>query len=59
MMIGYSNLLASEIYRWVDESGKTHFSDTVPKKYRGGALKTAPHQDPSADQRREAEERSI
>lgn len=25
---------AGAIYRWVDEQGKTHFSDVVPEKYR-------------------------
>jgi hypothetical protein len=28
---------ATEIYRWVDEAGKTHMSDVVPEKYRATA----------------------
>jgi Domain of unknown function (DUF4124) len=27
----------AEIYRWTDESGKTHISDTVPAKYKDTA----------------------
>lgn len=29
---------ATDIYRWVDESGRTQYSDTVPDKYRAGAV---------------------
>jgi hypothetical protein len=28
---------AADIYRWVDENGKVHISDTVPEKYRKSA----------------------
>ena len=28
---------AADIYRWVDEKGKVHISDTVPEKYRKSA----------------------
>ena len=57
-MIACSHLLAADIYRWVDETGKTHYSDTVPEKYRESAVKTTPQQEPSDEQRREAEERA-
>ena len=30
---------ASEIYRWVDDRGQTHISDTVPAAYKGVATK--------------------
>jgi hypothetical protein len=28
---------AADLYRWVDEDGKTHFSDIVPEKYKKSA----------------------
>lgn len=28
---------AADIYRWVDDNGKVHISDTVPEKYRKSA----------------------
>ena len=58
MMISSAHVLAGEIYRWVDEKGKTHYSDTVPEKYRESAVTTTPHDEPSDEQRREAEERA-
>jgi len=30
---------AGDIYRWADEQGKVHLSDTVPEKYRKGAVR--------------------
>ena len=29
--------LAAEVYRWVDEAGKTHYGDTVPERYKANA----------------------
>ncbi len=31
---------AADIYRWVDEKGKVHFSDSVPEKYKRSATQT-------------------
>jgi hypothetical protein len=31
---------ATDIYRWVDEKGKVHFSDSVPEKYKHSATHT-------------------
>jgi hypothetical protein len=31
---------AAEIYRWMDEKGKVHFSDSVPEKYKRSATQT-------------------
>lgn len=31
-----------EIYKWVDEAGRTHFGEEVPAKYRKGAATVAP-----------------
>ena len=49
----------ADIYRWVDDQGRTHMADTVPERYKGVATKldsTAPQ--PSAQQRSEAIERA-
>jgi hypothetical protein len=43
----------------VDETGRTHFADTVPEKYRNSATKVEPRQpDPTEIQRRQAAERA-
>jgi hypothetical protein len=50
---------AADIYRWVDEQGRTHWSDVVPEKYRGSATRTDTRQhELTPEQRREAEERA-
>src|SRR5665647_1309993 len=33
---------ATDIYRWVDESGRTHMSDTVPEQYKNSATRIDP-----------------
>jgi hypothetical protein len=49
----------AEIYRWTDESGKTHISDTVPAKYKDAASRIDSKAfELSPDQRREAEARA-
>jgi len=54
-----STLYAADIYRWVDENGRTQFSDTVPEKYRKSAVKMDSRQhELSAEQRQEAEARA-
>ena len=53
------SLQAADIYRWVDESGRTHISDTVPEQYRKSATKTDARKfEVSEEQRREAEARA-
>ena len=50
---------AAEIYRWVDEAGRTQFSDTVPDKYKKSATRTDTRQfEVSDEQRREGEARA-
>lgn len=49
---------AGEIYRWVDENGKTHVSDVVPEKYKGSARLVSPGREPTPEERRAAEERA-
>lgn len=52
-------LHAADIYRWVDENGRTQFSDVVPEKYRKSARKVDSRQnEPSVEQRKEAEARA-
>ncbi|GGC07754.1 hypothetical protein GCM10007205_16080 [Oxalicibacterium flavum] len=34
-----SPAVAADIYRWVDEDGRTHVSDTVPARYRSAATR--------------------
>ena len=48
---------AAVIYRWVDENGRTHLSDTVPEKYRKSATRVDSSQyEVSPERRREAEQ---
>ena len=38
----FDEVLAQEIYRWVDEKGIVNFTDnlySIPEKYRGGSEK--------------------
>lgn len=50
---------ATEIYRWVDEQGKTHFSDVVPEKYKDRAKPVeAKTNEPSPVERHGANERA-
>src|SRR5262245_969082 len=45
---------SADIYRWVDEQGRTHISDTVPERYRGVATRLdAKPIEPTAQQRAE------
>lgn len=53
------SLHAADIYRWVDETGRTHMSDTVPEQYRKSATRTDARKfEVSDEQRREAEARA-
>ncbi len=50
---------AATVYRWVDEQGRTHFSDTVPDRYRDRARPVDLQDDtPDERERREAEDRA-
>jgi hypothetical protein len=50
---------AADLYRWVDESGRTHITDTVPEQYRKSATRIDTRQfEATSEQRREAEERA-
>lgn len=50
---------AATVYRWVDDSGKVHYADVVPDRYKGRAQPMqASAPEPSAEQRREALERA-
>jgi hypothetical protein len=49
----------AEIYKWVDENGKTHFGDRVPEKYqqKAGNVEVKIHQ-PTEEDIAEAEDRN-
>ncbi len=50
---------ADEIYRWVDENGRTQFSDKVPDRYRNAASRIDTNPSELTDsQRQEAAERA-
>ena len=47
---------ATEIYRWIDETGRTHVADVVPEKYRKSAIRIDSSQsEVSPEQRQQAE----
>ena len=52
------SLHAADIYRWVDEEGRTHMSDTVPDKYRNSATRVDTGPEPTPQQREEAAARA-
>jgi len=48
---------AAVIYRWVDESGRTHVSDVVPEKYKNSATRIDSSESAvSPERKRQAEE---
>jgi hypothetical protein len=49
---------AADIYRWVDETGRTQFGDTVPDKYKGSARKLENPPLPTERQRSEGAARA-
>ncbi|MBC7956148.1 MAG: DUF4124 domain-containing protein [Cytophagales bacterium] len=54
------SLNAADIYKWIDESGRTQISDVVPEKYRKSAKRfDSKTSELSAEQRRDAESRAI
>ncbi len=58
-MLSSSATFATTVYRWVDESGRTHVSDVVPDKYRNSAKPVnLGTYDVSPQDKRQAEERA-
>jgi len=49
---------AADIYRWVDKDGRTQLSDKVPEEYKDKAVKIDRAPEPTAEERRIAEERA-
>lgn len=48
--------MAQEIYRWVDDSGRVHISDTVPEQYKSSAKRYDARQfERTEEQKRRAE----
>ena len=53
------NTASATVYRWVDDLGKTHYSEIVPPQYQGVAKQVdAPANSPTAKQRRDAQARA-
>ena len=65
-LLGFAALLClplaghcADMYRWVDERGRTHIADTVPEKYRDAAKKLDSRSfEPTPQQRSEAAARA-
>lgn len=50
---------SADLYRWVDENGRTHITDSVPEQHRKSATRIDTRQfEVSGEQRREAEARA-
>ncbi len=59
MALGSSPAYGADIYRWVDEDGRVHFSDTVPQQHKKSATSIDSRQyELSPEQRKEAEARA-
>lgn len=57
--LGSSPTYGADIYRWVDENGQVHFSDTVPQQYKESVTTIDSRQyELSPEQRKEAEARA-
>lgn len=57
--LGPSSAYGADIYRWVDENGRVHFSDTVPPQYKKSVISIDSQQyELSPEQRKEAEARA-
>lgn len=58
-LLSSSATLATVVYRWVDERGRTHVSDVVPDRYRKSAkpVNLGPYE-VSPEDKRQAEERA-
>ena len=53
------NATARESWRWVDDSGTTHYGDTVPERFKPKATKLGPRSAPPTEvQQREASARA-
>jgi Domain of unknown function (DUF4124) len=58
-LVALGPLQAADIYRWVDEQGRTHLSDVVPERYRDSATRTdARRYELTPEQQHEANDRS-
>jgi len=50
---------ASDIYRWVDDEGRTHLSDSVPDRYKDSATRVDTRRyELTPEQQREAQDRA-
>ncbi len=59
LLFSLGSTQAGDIYRWVDEQGRTHVSDVVPERYQSRATRIdASQYELTPDQRRESAERA-
>lgn len=59
LMLSLTGTQAGDIYRWVDEQGRTHWSDVVPERYKSRATRIDSRQhELTPEQQREAAERA-
>ena len=60
VLILVSSGVTAEIYKWVDENGKTHYGDKPPDKDAENIkLKSAPKTDPAQNSRQEKQRRLL
>lgn len=60
LLVLCSSQLAAEVYKWVDEGGKTHYSDKpLGKDAQTVELKSAPEPDPNQDSRQKKQRRLL
>ncbi len=57
LLLGAGIATAADIYRWVDKDGRTQLSDKVPEEYKDKAVKIERAREPTAEQKRLADER--
>ena len=53
-----ASLHAADVYRWVDDTGRTQYSDVVPQKYRNSARRIDTQPPLTDEQRAQAEARA-
>jgi hypothetical protein len=59
LLVPLCSLQAADIYRWVDDQGRTHLSDVVPDRYRDSATRTDSRRyELTPEQQHEANERA-
>jgi len=50
---------AADVYRWVDSRGNVHYGEVVPEQYRSRSRRINTADEPTPEQRRQAQERVL